>query len=294
MMPSRRRFVVTAALAAAGQSLGRTPDVRAEGNMPPAPDASAGMSHEMPPHWMGSEQIAFLIYPEFTALDMVGPHYMFTSLMGATVHLVAKTRDPVRSDAGLVFVPSAAFDECPRDLDILCVPGGSRGTLAAMEDPATMRFVRDRGSRARYVTSVCTGSLVLGGAGLLEGYRATSHWATKKLLPVFGATPADGRVVRDRNRITGGGVTAGIDFGLSLVGLLRDTQYAQGVQLLAEYAPEPPFDAGTPRRAPADVKDLMESMFTDFIKQAEVVGRAAFANAKRLPAATDLPPLGRQ
>ena len=169
MMPSRRRFVVTAALAAAGQSLGRTPDVRAEGNMPPAPDASAGMSHEMPPHWMGSEQIAFLIYPEFTALDMVGPHYMFTSLMGATVHLVAKTRDPVRSDAGLVFVPSAAFDECPRDLDILCVPGGSRGTLAAMEDPATMRFVRDRGSRARYVTSVCTGSLVLGGAGAPRG-----------------------------------------------------------------------------------------------------------------------------
>lgn len=282
MRPSRRKFVTTAALAALAPSFGCAvgPPAGVVSAQSPAP--SAAMPHEMPAHWMGSEQIAFLIYPEFTALDMVGPHYMFTSLMGATVHLVAKTRDPVRSDTGLVFVPSATFEECPRDLDIICVPGGSRGTLSAMNDLETMRFLKDRGARAKYVTSVCTGSLLLGAAGLLEGYRATSHWATKKLLPAFGATPADGRVVQDRNRITGGGVTAGIDFGLHLVGRLRDRQYAEGVQLLAEYAPQPPYDAGTPERAPAPVRTMMEDMFADFVRQAEVSGRAAFGRAKSL------------
>jgi len=247
----------------------------------PAPAATHDMS-AMPANWMGSEQIAFLIYPEFTALDMVGPHYMMTSLMGATVHIVAKTKDPVRSDSGLVFTPSKTLDECPRDLDIICVPGGSMGTLAAMQDDDTLRFVKDRGSRAKFVTSVCTGSLILGAAGLLDGYKATSHWATKSLLPIFGAIPTDGRVVRDRNRMTGGGVTAGIDFGLLLVGMLRDRTYAEGVQLLAEYAPEPPYDAGTPQRAPADVKQMMESMFTDFLKTAETVGRTARAKANHL------------
>ena len=247
----------------------------------PEPAAPHDMS-TMPASWMGNEQIAFLIYPEFTALDMVGPHYMMTSLMGATVHIVARTKDPVRSDTGLVFMPSKTLDECPRDLDIICIPGGSTGTLAAMQDDDTLRFVKDRGSRAKFVTSVCTGSLILGAAGLLDGYRATSHWATKALLPIFGAIPTDGRVVRDRNRITGGGVTAGIDFGLLLVGMLRDRTYAEGVQLLAEYAPEPPYDAGTPQRATADVKQMMESMFVNFLKTAETVGRAARINATKL------------
>ncbi|MEP9349425.1 DJ-1/PfpI family protein [Xanthobacter sp. KR7-225] len=236
----------------------------------------------MPAHWMGAENIAFLIYPRFTALDMVGPHYMLTSLMGATTHVVAKTRDPVASDTGLVFTPSASFEDCPADLDILCVPGGTLGTLAAMEDDATLRFLKARGARAKFVTSVCTGSLLLGAAGLLEGYKATSHWMTKPLLPVFGAEPAPGRMVRDRNRITGGGVTAGIDFGLALVGALRDRTYAEGVQLLAEYAPEPPFDAGTPERAPAEVKAILDAMMADFIVQARRTGTAAFARAQAL------------
>jgi putative intracellular protease/amidase len=232
--------------------------------------------------WQGKEQIAFLIYPDFTALDMVGPHYMLTNLMGASTQLVAKTKDPVKSDAGLVFVPSATFEDCPLDLDILCVPGGTSGTLAAMQDEATLRFLKDRGARAKYVTSVCTGSLLLGAAGLLNGYKATSHWGAKGLLPVFGATPTEGRIVKDRNRITGGGVTAGIDFGLALVGSLRDAQYAEAVQLLAEYAPEPPYDAGTPSRAPEAVKTMIDNMLSDFVKQAEAVGRAAFAKAKQL------------
>lgn len=238
---------------------------------PPAHDMSA-----MPAHWMGSEKIAFLVYPQFTALDMVGPHYMLTNLMGATTYIVAKTKAPVTSDTGLVFTPSNTFEDCPADLDILCVPGGSTGTLAAMRDDDTLRFLKDRGSRAKYVTSVCTGSLLLGAAGLLQGYKATSHWVTRPLLTEFGAIPTMGRVVRDRNRITGGGVTAGIDFGLALVGSLRDRMYAEGVQLLAEYAPDPPFDAGTPQRAPAEVTALIEGMFTGFLKDAAETGRAAF------------------
>lgn len=236
----------------------------------------------MPAHWMGSEKIAFLVYPQFTALDMVGPHYMLTSLMGATTVVVGKTKAPVTSDAGLIFTPTADFEDCPRDLDILCVPGGSTGTLAAMEDDATLRFLKDRGARAKYVTSVCTGSLLLGAAGLLEGYRATSHWAAQQVLTEFGAIPSPGRVVRDRNRITGGGVTAGIDFGLALVGSLRDRTYAEGVQLLAEYAPEPPFDAGTPGRAPPEVTAIIDAMMADFLVQARATGAAAFVRAKAL------------
>ena len=236
----------------------------------------------MPASWTGKEQIAFLIYPEFTALDMVGPHYMFTSLMGATTHLVAKDRNPVISDAGLSFNPSMTFEECPRDLDIVCVPGGSSGTLAAMQDDATLRFLKHSGGSARFVTSVCTGSLLLGAAGLLDGYKATSHWFARDLLRVFGAIPTEGRVVRDRNRITGGGVTAGLDFGLALVAGLRDATYAQVVQLLAEYAPEPPFDAGTPARAPVEVAAMVGAMFTGFIETATAIGQAAFARAKEL------------
>lgn len=235
------------------------------------------MMSQVPANWIGTEKIAFLIYPEFTALDMVGPYHMLTSLMGATTHVVAKTREIVKSDAGLMFQPSATFEDCPADLDIICVPGGSAGTLAAMQDEVTIRFLKDRGSRARFVTSVCTGSLILGAAGLLTGYQATSHWATKSLLPIFGAIPVEGRVVRDRNRITGGGVTAGIDFGLSLVGQLRDRSYAEGVQLLAEYAPEPPYDAGSPQRAPAEVYAMMDSMFVEFKEQVAQVGREAYA-----------------
>lgn len=286
MSLNRRQFTAAAiAAAAALQSLHEAP---AQGSGTAADPQSAGdrsaATHDMssmPAHWMGSEQIAFLIYPEFTALDMVGPHYMLTSLMGAKMHLVAKTREPIKSDTGLLVVPSATFEECPKDLDIICVPGGSLGTLAAMQDEATIAFLRDRGSRAKHVTSVCTGSLVLGAAGLLEGYEATSHWAVAHLLPIFGAKPRNARVVKDRNRVTGGGVTAGIDFGLSLVGQLRDRTYAEGVQLIAEYAPEPPFNAGTPDKAPPDVRAIVDSMFVDFIKQAETVGREAFTKTKK-------------
>ncbi|WP_428669057.1 DJ-1/PfpI family protein [Reyranella sp.] len=281
MSLTRRQFsACAAATAAITTAAGEVSAQQANGATPSDATGTGSAEHDMssmPAYWMGSEQIAFLIYPQFTALDMVGPHHMLSSLMGATVHLVASTRDPVRSDNGLVFVPSVTFEDCPRDLDVICVPGGSQGTLAAMQDEATMDFLKDRGGRARYVTSVCTGSLILGAAGLLAGYKATSHWATKALLPIFGATPVDARVVEDRNRVTGGGVTAGIDFGLALVGHLRDRQYAEAVQLMAEYDPQPPFTAGAPDRAPQEVKDMIDKMFTGFIAQAAGVGRASYS-----------------
>ncbi|BBU64304.1 thiazole biosynthesis protein ThiJ (plasmid) [Methylosinus sp. C49] len=270
----RRRFgealVAFAALVAGGAL-----DARAAQKVTADHDMS-----NMPASWSGNEKIGFLIYPEFTALDMIGPHYMLTGLMGATAFVIAKSKTPVVSDTGLTLTPDASFDDAPVDLDILCVPGGASGTLAAMQDEATLRFIKSRGARAKYVTSVCTGSLLLGAAGLLDGYRATSHWSTKPLLPIFGATPTSGRFVRDRNRITAEGVTAGLDFALALVGELRDRTYAEGVQLIAQYAPEPPFDAGQPERAPAAVRTMMEEMFAGFRASADRFGREAFVKSK--------------
>jgi putative intracellular protease/amidase len=229
--------------------------------------ASEGMQH-LPAHWTGKEQIGMLLYPGMTALDFVGPQHMFSSLMGAQVHHIAKTMAPVTSDSHLTLVPTTTLKQAPRDLDILFVPGGSDGTLAVMQDAAVLAFLADRGARAKWVTSVCTGSLILGAAGLLKGYRATSHWAMRTVLRDAGAIETEGRVVRDRNRITGAGVSAGLDLGLTLVGLLRDQPYAETVQLLAEYAPEPPYNAGTPRTAPPAVREMTEAMFPEFNRKA--------------------------
>lgn len=233
-------------------------------NMPTAGD---GMQN-LPAEWTGNEQIGMLLYPGMTALDFVGPQHMFSSLMGAKVHHIAKTMAPVTSDAHLTIVPTTTLKRAPRDLDILFVPGGGDGTLAVMQDAAVLDFLADRGRRAKWVTSVCTGSLILGAAGLLKGYRATSHWATRAVLQDAGAIETEGRVVRDRNRITGAGVSAGLDLGLTLVGLLRDQPYAETVQLLAEYAPEPPYNAGSPRTASPAVREMTEAMFPEFNRKA--------------------------
>ena len=221
--------------------------------------------------WMGEEQIAMLIYPGMTVMDLVGPHCMFGSLMGAKIYIVAKSLDPVTSDAGLTIVPTDTFDTCPRDLTVLFTPGGTDGTLAAASDADTLAFMADRGSRAKYVTSVCSGSLILGAAGLLKGYKATSHWACRDALAGFGAIPTEARVVRDRNRITGAGVIAGLDFGLSMVAELRDQTYAECTQLMSEYDPEPPFNAGSMKTAPPYVKNATIQMAMDFTKQAEAL-----------------------
>jgi putative intracellular protease/amidase len=236
------------------------------------------MSHT-PPDWKGQEHIALLAYPQFTLLDLVGPQYMFANLMGATVHIVAKTREPVMSDTRVAIVPTTTFDDCPRDLDILCVPGGTVGTLAAMQDTDTLAFLADRGGRARFVTSVCTGSLVLGAAGLLRGYEATSHWVTVDILSILGAKPSRARVVFDRSRVTGAGVTAGLDFGLALVEQLRGVEYAKAVQLLAEYAPAPPLDAGTPAQAGPEITKLLADMFVGFVAEARAIAEKSAAAA---------------
>lgn len=238
----------------------------ARGQTPPAarPDPAA-------PAPSRRIDVAMLVYPGLTALDLVGPQYMFAALEGAAIHLVGKSLAPVASDTGLLLTPTATFADCPRDLAILFAPGGTDGTLAAMADPDTRAFVADRGARARYVTSVCTGALILGAAGLLEGYRATSHWAVRPVLARFGAIPTDARVVRDRNRVTGAGVTAGLDFGLAMVAELRDPATAELAQLIAEYDPHPPFAAGSPRGAPAGVVAEATGLLSDFTTRAHAL-----------------------
>ena len=193
--------------------------------------------------------IGMLVFPGMTVLDLIGPQQFFAVAPGRTTQLLWKTRDPVVSDSGVPILPTATFDEAPEELEILFVPGGFQGTGATIEDPQILDFVASRGERAKYVTSVCTGALILGAAGLLQGYQATTHWAYRDLLPLVGAEPVEARVVEDRNRITGGGVTSGIDFGLTLLARLAGEDYAKGWQLGTEYDPQPPFDSGTPDKA---------------------------------------------
>jgi len=214
----------------------------------------------------GSEVVAMLLYPGFTALDLVGPHFFFASMMGATVHLVTNGADlsPVASDLGLAISPTVTMADCPKDLTILFTGGGLQGTLNAMKDTATIDFMVDRAARAKYVTSVCTGSLILGQAGLLKGKRATSHWAGREALSMFDAIPVNERVVTDGNVITGAGVSAGLDFALALVAALRGAGYAQALRLQAEYAPEPPVPGGTPETTDPQIAKLMQDMFAPF------------------------------
>ena len=200
----------------------------------------------------GKLQIAMLVYDEMILLDLVAPLTVF-SILGAHIHLVAKDRTAVRTDAGIPVEPSAAFADCPAELDVLFVPGGLAGSIVAMGDADTLGFIAARGARARYVTSVCTGSLVLGAAGVLRGYRATSHWYVSDLLGRLGAIVATDRVVVDRNRVTAGGVTAGIDFALVLAVLLASEDDARRIQLVLEYDPRPPLNAGEPAEAGPDL-----------------------------------------
>lgn len=200
-----------------------------------------------------SVAIAMLLYPGMTALDVVGPQALLAGLADGRLHLVAKATGPVESDTGLAVVATHDFATCPRDLTVLFVPGGD-GTPAQMRDAETLAFLRDRSARATWITSVCTGSLILGAAGLLDGYRATSHWCVRDgVLPLLGATPVDARVVFDRDRVTAAGVSAGLDFALALAARLKGEAHAKTAQLVAEYAPQPPFSAGTPGQAGPEI-----------------------------------------
>ena len=215
------------------------------------------------PGLMGSERIMMLLYSGFTALDLVGPHYFFQCMFGAQVDLVTTepTLAPVMSDLKLAIAPTVTIADARPDYDLIFVPGGTEGTMNVMRDARAMAFIKDRASRAKHITSVCTGSMILGKAGLLKGKRATSHWAAHGALSAFGAIPVDTRVVTDGNVTTGAGVSAGIDFGIAVVAALRGKAYAEALVLQAEYAPEPPFKAGTLATAPAAVSEVMSEMF---------------------------------
>ncbi len=195
--------------------------------------------------------IGLLVFPGVQQLDLTGPYEVFATLPEVRVHLVWKDLDPLLSSTGLALQPTQTFVDCPA-LDVLCIPGG-KGIDVLLEDAETLAFIRHQATTVRYLTSVCTGALVLGAAGLLQGKRATTHWASHDLLESFGAIAVHERVVRDGNLMTGGGVTAGIDFALTLTSELFDELHAQTVQLQLEYAPAPPFNAGHPDTAPAEV-----------------------------------------
>ena len=201
-------------------------------------------------------QIGLVLFPKVTQLDFTGPLQVFSSIPGAKVHLIWKRIEPVSSDSVMMLTPTVTFADCPQ-LDVLCVPGGL-GTDDMINDEEMLAFLRRQAEGAKYVTSVCTGSLVLGAAGLLRGYRAATHWTAMNFLTAFGAIPTKTRVCIDRNRITGGGVTAGIDFALTLVSLLVDRRTAEAIQLRLEYNPAPPFNAGSPDTAPPEILATMK------------------------------------
>ncbi|MBS2040592.1 DJ-1/PfpI family protein [bacterium] len=193
--------------------------------------------------------IVALAYPGFTLLDLIGPYTTLAELPRARAAIYWKQPGEILTDSGITIMAQRGFEEVPEQTAVLLVPGGGAGCRALLQDQEVLQWLARVGRSAEWVTSVCTGSLLLGAAGLLEGYRATSHWSAREDLCHFGAIPSQGRYVRDRNRLTGGGVTAGIDFGLALAAELAGEETARAIALGIEYAPAPPFEAGTPEQA---------------------------------------------
>jgi cyclohexyl-isocyanide hydratase len=270
-MTNRRKFLGFASTAAAlntsmawAQSPTSTQPPVAATRTGSKPDPTTHDMSGIPKDWMGNEKIAMLLYPGFTALDLVGPQYMFGNLMGAQVQLVSRTLEPVMSDTKLAIVPNATYADVPQNLDILFIPGAGSAIFDVMQDAETMAFIKDRAKSAKWVASVCTGSVILGQAGLLRGKRATSHWISQQELAVFGAIPVNERVVWDGNLVTGAGVSAGLDLGLQMIGRLKGDFFAESVQLLAEYDPQPPYRSGSLGQAKPQVRSLMEGMFKGY------------------------------
>ncbi|KAK9327694.1 class I glutamine amidotransferase-like protein [Lipomyces starkeyi] len=222
-------------------------------------------------------RIGLVLFPRLTQLDLTGPVEVFGRMPEVELVLLWKTLEPVPSDRGMCILPTATFEDCD-SLDVICVPGGP-GQVQLMEDEDTLLFLRRIEPNCKFVTSVCTGSLVLGAAGLLNGYRATSHWSSVDQLSLLGAEPVSERVVRDRNRITGAGVTSGIDFALTVVAELAGADVAQEIQLQMEYDPEPPYQAGSPRSAPPALVTTTREKLASFIALRRAVTERA---AKRL------------
>jgi cyclohexyl-isocyanide hydratase len=218
--------------------------------------------------------IGLLMYPGMTQLDLTGPHQVFAFMPNTRVHLLWKTLAAVTSSEAMTILPTTAFDDCP-PLDVLCVPGGP-GQVEMMRDGEVLKFLQQQGQTAKYITSVCTGSLILAAAGLLQGYRAACHWAFRDQLGMLGVEVGNERVVVDRNRITGGGVTAGIDFGLVIAATLCGEETAKMIQLLLEYNPAPPFNAGSPENA-GDVLVQQVKKFGEELIQASLAQTKAIA-----------------
>ena len=207
---------------------------------------------------MEAVSVAFVLFPNVTQLDLTGPAQVLSRLGNVSIDLVAGSIDPVFTDAGFSLNPTCVYADCPSP-DVICVPGGA-GADDAMLDPDLIEWLRRAAPSASWITSVCTGSLILGAAGLLEGKRATSHWLSRPMLSEFGAIPVAERVVFDGNVVTGGGVTAGIDFALALVARIRGEDHARMVQLALEYDPQPPFAAGSPEAAGEEIVEQVRTL----------------------------------
>ncbi|AHG18659.1 thiamine biosynthesis protein ThiJ [Chania multitudinisentens RB-25] len=223
--------------------------------------------------------IGLLLFPALTQLDLTGPYEVFARAPHTNVHLIWKNMKPVIADRGMAILPTVTFDTCPA-LDVICIPGGP-GQINLMEDEETLSFIRRQSEQAKFVTSVCTGSLVLGAAGLLQGYQATTHWASLQQLALLGAEPVNARVVRDRNRITGAGVTSGIDFALNVVAEIYGDNIAQNIQLHMEYEPEPPFSSGSPRTASAERLKQAKDQIAPLIEKRRLMTVKAASNLSK-------------
>ncbi|MDZ8109253.1 MAG: DJ-1/PfpI family protein [Nostoc sp. DedQUE12a] len=204
--------------------------------------------------------VGLVIYPGMTTLDIVGPQTVFNALPGIKLHRIWKALEPIEADDGMVVVPDTTFADCP-PLDVLCIGGGLK-QMAVVEDPEVLEFLKKQGNTAKFITSVCGGSVFLAKAGLLQGYRAATHWAMRDELAKLGVEVGTERVVIDGNRISGGGVTAGIDFGLKIAQMLRGEEAAKIVQLSIEYNPTPPFDTGSPEKAGSELVQKALSFLT--------------------------------
>ena len=209
--------------------------------------------------------IGFLIYPGVVQLDVMGAYQVLAFPPDVVVHLIGKTRDRVVSNEGLIISPTVTFENCPQ-LDVICVPGGGIGQVEIMKDEITLNFLQQASIGAKYVTSVCTGSLILAKANLLEGYQATCHWAFREHLAALGVKVVAKRIVIDRDRITGAGVTSGIDFGLTLTSLLWGEEMAKMTQLIMEYDPQPPFNAGSPEIADKSLVESFAKLASPFVE----------------------------
>jgi cyclohexyl-isocyanide hydratase len=212
-----------------------------------------------------TSHIGLLIFPGMTQLDVTAPHQVFSLLNDTRVHLLWKTLEPITSNEGMTLLPTTTFDECPT-LEVICVPGGGMGAVEMMRDETVLEFLRQKSAQATYITSVCTGSLILAAAGLLQGYRAACHWLFRDQLAMLGVEVATERVVVDRDRITGGGVTAGIDFAIAIAAKLSGEATAKTIQLLLEYNPAPPFEAGTPEKAGAVLVERVTTLGKDLLE----------------------------